>query len=263
MSSCKIIAVTSCKGGVGKSTVTANLGWTLANRGRRVLLIDLDFGMRCLDLILGLEDRAVYDIQDVMEGGVPLDRALVQTQQNERLYFCAAPFHSDVCLDVKQFAQMLRTEADALAFDYILLDTPGDLGHPFALACAVCDMALIVASHGPTAIRAAECTGRAAAEQGVMQLKLVINNFDLRDKKGLSSGRRAGVMDIIDRTYLPLLGVIPYDETFAKRQEQGALVSSLPKTNVAAAFTNIAARIEGQSTVLFDHFKKIARKKLI
>ena len=124
-------------------------------------------------------------------------------------------------------------------------------------------MALVVATHGPTAIRAAERTGQAAADRGVRQSLLVINNFDIRDKKHIAAGERAGVLDIIDKTYLPLLGVVPYDENFARVQEQGALVSALPGTNVAAAFDNMAARIEGQATVLFHNFKKISRKKLV
>ena len=263
MSSCKVIAVSSCKGGVGKSTVAANLGLALTKRGRRVLLVDLDLGMRCLDLILGLEDRAVYDIQDVVHNGVPLKRSIVQSDQSERLYFCAAPFQAEVHFDTQRFQEAVCKEAQALGFDYLFLDTPGDMGHPFVLACSLCEMALVVATHGPTAIRAAERTGQAAADRGVRQSLLVINNFDIRDKKHIAAGERAGVLDIIDKTYLPLLGVVPYDENFARAQEQGALVSALPGTNVAAAFDNMAARIEGQATVLFHNFKKISRKKLV
>lgn len=254
--------ITSCKGGVGKSTVAANLGHTLALSGKRVLLIDLDLGMRCLDLILGLEDRALYDVSDVVSG-VPVERAVITYPGCERLHFIAAPYITDRTVDADSFKAAVGRIRDSGSYDYIIIDTPGDIGYPFALACSVADAALIVASHGPTTIRAAEHTARQLEDKGVTNMRLIINNYDTGDHKGISRGERAGVIDIIDRTYLRLLGVIPYDASFARAQERGQLVGVKVSHNVATAFSNIARRVDGEQVSLFKHFKKISRKKLM
>lgn len=260
MESGKVIMVTSCKGGVGKSTVAANLAYVLAMRGRRVLLIDLDLGMRCLDLILGLEDRALYNISDVVDGGIPLDRAVVHRADCEGLSFCAAPYADGAAVDPVRFQTIIHQERERGAYDYIIIDTPGDIGRPFSLACSVADAALIIASHGPSTIRAAEHTGRVLAEQEVGNIRLIVNNYDTGDKRGIARGDRAGVADIIDRTYLQLIGVIPYDAAFARAQERAQLVSERTAHNVYAAFQNIACRIEGEQVRLFHKFKKFRVK---
>lgn len=253
--------ITSCKGGVGKSTVAANLGYTMALSGKRVLLIDLDLGMRCLDLILGLEDKALYDISDVA-GGVPVSRAAIAYPGCAGLHFVAAPYSPDRTVDAESFRATVNEVRDSGDYDYIIIDTPGDIGYPFALACSVADAALIVASHGPSTIRAAEHTARQLEEKGVSNMRLIINNYDTGDHKGISRGERAGVIDIIDRTYLRLLGVIPYDAAFARAQERGEPAGGRASRNVATAFSNIARRIDGEQVSLFKGFKKITRKKL-
>lgn len=263
MESSKVIMVTSCKGGVGKSTISANLAYVLAMRGRRVLLIDLDLGMRCLDLILGLENRALYDISDVVDGGIPLESAAVCREDCGNLRFCAAPYADDTAVNAQRFRMVIEEQREQGKYDYIIIDTPGDIGRPFSLACSVADAALIVASHGPSTIRAAEHTGRMLAEQGIENARLIINNFDTDDRRAISSGARAGVTDIIDRTYLRLIGVIPYDAKFARAQEQAQFADQRTCRNVCAAFHNIARRIEGEQIRLFDGFKKISRKKLM
>ena len=262
MGVCRVLMITSCKGGVGKSTVAANLGHTLALSGKRVLLIDLDLGMRCLDLILGVEDQALYDISDVV-GGVPAERAVIKYPGCESLHFIAAPYTTERTVDADAFKAAVCDIRDGGSYDYIIVDTPGDIGYPFTLACSVADAALIVASHGPSTIRAAEHTARQLEAKGVSNMRLIINNYDIADHKGISSGERASIIDIIDRTYLRLLGVIPYDAAFARAQEHGRLAGGKDTLNVAVAFSNIGKRIDGEQVSLFKGFKKISRKKLL
>lgn len=258
----KTIMITSAKGGVGKSTVCANLGFTLARLGERVLLIDLDLGMRCLDLILALEDKALYDICDVVRG-LPASRAAVSYPACERLSFIAAPTAGAERPDGEAFRAAMTAIKESGEYDFIIIDTPGDIGYPFELACAVCDAALVVASHGPSTIRAAEHTGAALRERGVTNMRLIINNYDTADSRHISRGERAGLIDIIDRTYLQLVGVIPYDAEFARAQERGELVGRGCARNVRAAFDNIARRIQGEQVSLFRSFKHISKKKLM
>lgn len=257
---CTVMMVTSCKGGVGKSTIAANLAYTLAAKGKSILLIDLDLGNRCLDLILGLENRAVYDIRDVVMGGIPMEDAEIEFPENSRLRFCAAPYSS---AQISEYAFSHVIGKARQRYDYIIIDTPGDMGEPFSLACLVSDTALIVATHGPTAIRAAGHTGAEIERRGAGNIKLIINNYDIYDKKALSNGERASVIDIIDRTSIQLIGVVPYSPELSRAQEMGELVSSLKDGNEKRAFLNIAGRIDGESILLFDGFKKISRRKII
>ena len=259
MTSCKTVMVTSCKGGVGKSTVSAGIALALGRRGRRILLIDLDLGMRCLDLILGCEDKAIYDIADAVCDGVPLERVAVDAGKNVR--FCAAPFRKNTDMDESRFRAF--TDGCKESFDYIIIDTPGDIGKPFALAAAVSDAALITATHSPSSVRAAEHTGRELEKLGVKNSRLVVNCFDTSDTRRISRGQRLGLIDIIDKTYLQLIGVVPYDADFAFEQEHGRQADPKKSQNVVAAVDNIAARMDGEQIAVFNNFKKISRKKLM
>lgn len=252
--------ITSCKGGVGKSTIAANLGYCLASDGADTLLIDLDLGNRCLDLILGLENRAIYDVCDVVMRGIPPESAAVSFPGNEKLRFLPAPYGG---AEITEDAFLYFINNVKNKFSYIIIDTPGDIGIPFSLACAVSDISLIAAAHGPTAIRAAGHTAQEIEKNGVGDIRLVINGYDVFDKKALSKGARASVIDIIDRTGVQLLGVIPYSAALARAQERGELVHTLPRGNERRAFRNIADRLTGKSVVLFDGFKRISRRKII
>ena len=258
--SCKVIMITSCKGGVGKSTIAANLGYTLASDGANTLLIDLDLGNRCLDLILGLESRALYDVRDVAMSGIPLESAEVSFPGNEKFHFLPAPYgNAEITEDAFSF---LISKAKSI-YDYIIIDTPGDIGIPFSLACLVSDISIIAATHGPTAIRAAGYTAQEIEKKGIEHVRLIINGYDVYDKKSLSKGARASVIDIIDQTHVKLLGVVPYSAALSRAQERGELVYTLPRGNERRAFRNITDRLEGKSVILFDGFKKISRRKIM
>lgn len=125
MGNCKVIMVTSCKGGVGKSTVSANLGIRLALDGWRTLIIDCDFGVRSLDLIMGLEDEVVFDITDIILHGISPEKALIRDSRSENLFFCSAPYSYNNELEPEPFRTAVRDIGGKMNLDYIIIDTPG------------------------------------------------------------------------------------------------------------------------------------------
>lgn len=248
----KIILVTSFKGGVGKSTVTANLAVTLALSGKKTLALDCDFNIRSLDLILGLENEVIYDICDVVNRGIPFSKAVMRDSRSENLYFCAAPYKFDGTIDSKRFAAVIAEACESYGFDYILMDTSGGDSELLPTLAGVCDRAIIIATHQPASIRAAERTSSTLEGYGVTDRRLIINSFDAAAVK---RGKKPGVIDIIDRTYIQLIGVIPFDDRLSVLSERGALVNELDeKTDTARAFRNIAMRLCGRSVPLFDGF---------
>lgn len=260
MNSTRIIMVTSCKGGVGKSTVSANLGIRLALDGWRTLIIDCDFGVRSLDLIMGLEDEVIFDITDIILRGVAPEKALIKDSRSENLYFCAAPYSYETELEHEAFKKTLLDIGSKMNFDYIIIDTPGDTGSPFKLAAYASDEALVVSTYQPSSIRAAERTGILLEECGVASRKLIINCFH---ENGKEFEGQPGLLEVIDKTCLQLIGIIPYDDRLADRQAQGEDVFTIPSCNAAEAISNIAIRLSGRTVPLFSDFKKIKRSELI
>jgi len=257
---CKIIMITSCKGGVGKSTIAANLGIRLAYNGYRTLILDCDFGVRSLDLIMGLEDSVIYDISDVILHDVKPEKALVKDPRSENLYFCAAPYNYDNNITPEDFKHSVRLIADTIELDYIVIDTPGDVGDPFKLAASVADEALVVSTYQPASLRAAERTGMLLGELGVDERKLIINCFDV---DSIEFGIQPSLLDVIDKTCIQLIGIIPYDSHLSALQAKGEDVFKLEKANSATAFINIAERLKGRNVPLFTDFKKIKRNALM
>ncbi len=260
MKSCKIIMVTSCKGGVGKSTVSANLGIKLACDGAKTLIIDCDFGVRSLDLIMGLEDEVLFDITDIILRGISPEKAIVKDPRSENLFFCAAPYSYDSELDPAEFRDAVIRIGEELALDYIIIDTPGDTGSPFRLAASVADTALVVSTYQPASIRAAERTGILLEGSAVITKYLIINCFNADSTE---FGDQPSLLEVIDKTCLRLLGIIPYDAGLGEYQARGDDVFKLKRSNAAVAFTNIAKRISGKNVPLFTGFKKVKRLSLL
>jgi len=254
---CRTLMVTSCKGGIGKSTVAANLGATLASKGHKVLLIDCDFGSRCLDLILGCEDEIVYDMGDVIADAENADKAIFRFPEEPRLMFCAAPA---ALADVS--AEVLAAAIDALitaaAPDFAILDTAGGLSIPLSLPSDRIDLAMIVASHQPVSLRAAEKTATLLSANGIAELKLVVNSFDFNAAK---DGRRAGILEMIDRSHIPLLGIVPHDGELAHAQERGLRITQLGRNLLSApAFANIADRLLGEQVPILRGLRYFNRR---
>lgn len=258
--SCRVVTVTSFKGGVGKSTVAANLALSWAMAGKKTLLVDCDFRMRSLDVLLGLENEIVHDSGDVLSGKVVLEKAIIPYHRNRDLLFLPAPFNCKNGIDKKAFSDMLDEAKEKYQLDYIVLDTPGSSGEEFSAAASISDSAYIVATHSFPSIRAAECTGRELEEAGIADRKLIINMFDT---SGRDSDKKPSVVDIIDKTALCLGGIVPFDSGIVLMQDKGELIDKAEGHNISKAFINIRQRTEGRNVPLFTGFKGINRKKLL
>lgn len=256
----KILMVTSCKGGVGKSTVAANLALTLARAGKRTLLVDCDFDMRCLDLMLGCQDRVVYDICDLVMRDVAPDKCLLQDPRNENFFFCAAPYRYRGGMDPLRFREVLHQTAKALQLDCIVLDTPGSLSEPVRIAACAARLALVVTTPDPTALRAAEHTNLVLRELGVPERRLLVNNYELWD---VNRSIRTELFSAVDGTGLQLLGLIPADPAFPLAQEQGLLIDRVGTKDTRQAFSNLAGRICGGNIPLFWKFRRVNRNLLL
>ena len=253
----KVILFTSCKGGVGKSTVCANLAMAVANRGKRVLLIDCDFGNRCLDLVAGFSDEVVYDISDIAFGRIPCERAIVQDRRSENLYFLAAPYSFDNKMDNFLFRSAVKKLTALELFDFIFIDTPGGIGTPLAFAACVADTAYIVVEPTRAAIRAAERTSEFLSQKGVGKRRLIVNKLTGSSVKKAKDE----IIPIIDSTSVKLLGVIPYDPELISAGNQGILIDEILSLNVTHAFDNLAARTLGEGRKLFAGIKRLRKLK--
>ena len=257
MSKSKVIMVCSWKGGVGKSTVAANLALALATMDKRVLLCDCDFKMRCLDLIMGHQDGMMFNMADVISGKIGLSKAIIHDSRGKNFWFCGAP-SVETEIDEESFRSFISVATDLLAADYIILDTAGTNTDSFHFAARVADTAIIVANHSPTSIRAAEATATAISENKVEPL-LVINGFDTKNLPSFATGKRSGVIDIIQQTSVRLIGVVPHSYGLQLAQEKGKLYNEVGG-DVKIAMSNIAKRIEGLHVPLFHGFRQ--RKKI-
>lgn len=253
---CRTLLITSCKGGIGKSTVAANLGATLAAMGKRVLLIDCDFGSRCLDLILGCENEIVYDMGDVIADRGQAEKAIFHLPGTDNLLFCAAPAAMTE-VGKEELADTIGALIEAAKPDFAILDTAGGLSIPLLLPSTLIDTAIIVASHQPVSMRAAEKTATLLSANGIAELKLVVNSFDFASAK---DGRRAGILEMIDRSHVPLLGIVPHDEALLHAQERGVKITELTNALSAPAFSNIAKRLTGEQVPIFRGLRYYHRR---
>lgn len=256
----RVMIVTSFKGGVGKSTVSANLAAALTSLGKTVLLIDCDFRMRSLDLILGCENHILCDLSDYFLHGAPLEKILIAPENNPSLVLAPAPYEYEGGLTPENWDALLLSASDLLGFDYIIVDTPGEAHGNLEILSRGCDTALVVATSGATSIRAAEKTASVLASFGVNERLLVINMFEERDRES----EEPSIVEIIDRTSVPLVGVVPFDRRLSEKQDHGALLdfSGKKMPDISRAFYNLASRIDGKNLPLFTGFRKSRRKYL-
>lgn len=255
----QFIIVTSCKGGVGKSTVASNLALSLAKREKKVLLIDFDYGVRCLDLILGCEDEVIFDFSDLLAPNTSAEKVILHGVKTPTLDLCAAP-HSSAFLSMKDScSNAILTLIESQKYDYIIADNPAGQAC-FDIFPALSPKAIIVTSHPMTSLRAAELTSESLESVGIKQKMLVINNFD---QASVLNRTRPGIIEIADRISIQLLGVIPFDPVLMQAQEHGILASEIGHSNASHAFSNIAARLIGENIPLMMGFKKCKRRRLL
>ena len=253
--SAQIILFTSCKGGVGKSTVCANLAMTMAIRGKRVLMIDCDFGNRCLDIISGLSNEAIYDFSDVISHRVSPERAVVRDKRNKNLSFIASPLKEAGHIPVSSFRAAVKYYAACGSYDFVFLDTSGMIGEMLSLCAGVADTAYIIVSPTRTAIRAADTTAAFLASKGVTRQRLIVNKASGKNPEAA----KEYVIDIIDESGVRLIGVVPYSPELIGAGDDGILTDELLDEAVTRAFDNIARRTSGENVPLFYKIKKLRR----
>lgn len=233
-----VIAVTSGKGGTGKTSFVGAVGACLAALGHPTLCIDMDVGLRNLDLTLGLSDRALMDFTDVAQGRCALDKAVVEHPDVPGLFVLTAPFTLPKGLNSDQIHEMLREAREN--YDYILLDAPAGLGVGFQIAVCDCDRAIVVSTTDASSLRDAQRTVTELSKT-VDQIHLVVNRVQPKLLKKL----HATIDDAMDAAGLPLLGVVPEDNTVMLCANQGTPLILASNRGAAVGYRNIALRLDG------------------
>lgn len=240
MSTGTAIVVASGKGGTGKTSLTGGVSACLARLGRKTLCIDMDIGLRNLDIALGLTDRALMDFSDVVDGRCTLERAAVSHPDLPNLSLLTAPMHLSPSVTTQSIAHLLDDARSQ--FDYILLDAPAGIDQGFQLACCAADRAIVVATGDASSLRDAQ---RAVEElDQLSQVHLVMNRVEPKLLRRL----RTTIDDAMDTTGLPLLGVVPEDKNVTLSANSGRPLILTTRRGAANAYLNIARRLEGYRT---------------
>ena len=244
----RVIVITSGKGGVGKTTTTANIGAALADKGHKVLLIDTDIGLRNLDVVMGLENRIVYDLIDVIEGRCRVSQALIKDKRCPNLVLLpAAQIRDKNDVNTDQMKELIFSLKES--FDYILIDCPAGIEQGFKNAIAAADEAIVVTTPEVSATRDADRIIGLLEAAGIKSPRIVVNRLriDMVKEKNMLS-----VEDILDILAVKLLGVVPDDETVVISTDKGEPLVYKGDSLAAKAFKNIASRIEGVEVPLLD-----------
>ena len=244
----RVITITSGKGGVGKTTATANLSVALALSGLRVVAIDGDIGLRNLDVVMGLENRIVYDLVNVVEGSCRLRQAMIKDKHCEELYLIPAAQSRDKSAVTAQnmidVCEQLRPD-----FDFVLIDSPAGIEGGFRTAMAPADLVCIVTTPEVSSVRDADrVVGLVEAEEkGPAQLilnrlrPLMVQRGDMLDTE-----------DVLDVLAIDLLGIVPEDEAIIVSTNRGVPVAMENNSLAGHAFRNIAGRLTGQEVPFLD-----------
>jgi septum site-determining protein MinD len=244
----KVVTVTSGKGGVGKTTATANLAAALASDGQKVVCIDADIGLRNLDVVLGLENRIVYDLVDVVEGRCRLRQALIRDKRLPELFLIPAAQTRDKSAvspsDMVRLCDDLRPE-----MDWILIDSPAGIERGFRNAIAPADTVVVITNPEVSAVRDADrIIGLIEAEEKG-PARLVIN----RIKPGMvKRGEMLSVDDVLELLAVELIGMVPDDEAVVTSTNRGMPVSIDGKSKAGQAFRNIARRLKGETVPFLE-----------
>jgi septum site-determining protein MinD len=238
----KVITVTSGKGGVGKTTASANIGAALAAQGHKVVCIDADIGLRNLDVVMGLENRIVYDLVDVVEGRCKLRQAMIRDKRLEELHLIPAAQTRDknavAPKDMQRICDELRKD-----FDYIIIDSPAGIERGFKNAIAPADEIIIVTNPEVSAVRDADrIIGIVEAEQKG-PAKLVVNRINA---ELVERGDMLAVADVLELLAVELIGIVPDDQAVLVSTNRGTPIALEAKSKAGQAFRDIAKRIAGE-----------------
>jgi septum site-determining protein MinD len=238
----KVIVITSGKGGVGKTTATANLGVGLAMLGKSVVVVDADIGLRNLDLLMGLENRIVYDIVDVVENTCRLRQALIKDKKLQGLHLLPAAQTKDKTAvspeQMKALCDELREQ-----FDYIIVDSPAGIEQGFKNAATGADSAIIVTTPELSSVRDADRIIGILDSMEIRDHKLLVNRIRM---DMVSRGEMMSVEDVLDVLAIDLIGVVPYDETIIISTNKGEPAVYDTSSLAGRAFKNIVARLDGE-----------------
>ena len=238
----KSYVITSGKGGVGKTTTVANIGTGLAKLGRKVVLIDADIGLRNLDVVLGLENRIVYDIVDVVEGNCRLEQALIRDKRYSSLHLLpAAQTRDKTAVNPNQMKDLMaELKSD---FDYVIVDSPAGIERGFKNAISGVDEAVVVTTPEVSAVRDADRIIGMLEAEGISGAQLVINRVRIDMVK---RGDMMNIEDMVEVLAIDQLGVIPEDEEIVVSTNRGKPAILVDKSKAGQAFWNVARRIEGE-----------------
>lgn len=242
------IVITSGKGGVGKTTTSANIGTSLALQGKRVCLIDTDIGLRNLDVVMGLENRIIYDLVDVVQGRCKIHQALVKDKRFEdRLYLLPAAQTTDKsAVEPEQMRDLVNVLKQD--YDYVIIDCPAGIEQGYKNAIAGADKAIVVTTPEISAVRDADrIIGLLEKEEGVEAPRLVINRIRANM---MHNGDMLDVDEITTHLSIELIGIVADDEEVIKASNHGEPIALNPDSKAAIAYRNIARRILGESVPL-------------
>ena len=243
----EVIVVTSGKGGVGKTTTSANVGTGLAMLGEKVVLIDTDIGLRNLDVVMGLENRIVYNLVDVVEGNCRMKQALIKDKRYPNLFLLPSAQTRDKSSvspgQIKKLVDGLRDE-----FDYVILDCPAGIEQGFKNAIAGADRAFVVTTPEVSAIRDADRIVGLLEANEITRIDLIVNRVRM---DMVRRGDMMSIEDVTDILGIPILGAIPDDEEIVISTNQGEpLVGN--NTLAGQAYQNICCRVLGKEVPFLD-----------
>lgn len=263
----EVIVITSGKGGVGKTTSAANIGTALTMMGKKVVLVDTDIGLRNLDVVMGLENRIVYDIVDVVEENCKLKQALIKDKRYEGLFLLpAAQTRDKNAVNEEQMKKIC--EELKLEFDYVIIDCPAGIEQGFKNAIAGADRALIVTTPEVSAVRDADRIVGLLESSSIQKPQLILNRIRT---KMVKKGEMMDSDDIVDLLSIKLIGAIPDDENVIIQTNKGEPSVTNPKSLSGKAYTETAKRILGEDIPVtipgrkesfWDKVKKLFKKQV-